>query len=49
LVKDYLVEKGINTCRIISKGYGKSNPVAINDTEEGRQLNRRVEFKILKK
>ncbi len=48
-VKDYLVKKGINAGRIISKGYGKSNPVATNDTEEGRQLNRRVEFKILKK
>lgn len=48
-VKDYLVKKGINGSRIISKGYGKSNPVATNDTEEGRQLNRRVEFKILKK
>ncbi len=48
-VNDYLVSKGINTSRIISKGYGKSNPVASNDTEEGRQLNRRVEFKILKK
>lgn len=48
-VKDYLVKKGINESRIISKGYGKSNPVATNDTEEGRQFNRRVEFKILKK
>jgi outer membrane protein OmpA-like peptidoglycan-associated protein len=47
-VKDYLVKKGINGNRIISKGYGKSNPVTTNDTEEGRQLNRRVEFKILK-
>lgn len=48
-VKDYLVKKGINSNRIISKGYGKINPVATNDTEEGKQLNRRVEFKILKK
>ena len=48
-VKDYLVSKGISTNRIISKGYGKSKPVATNDTDEGRQLNRRVEFTILKK
>ena len=48
-VKDYLTGKGINAGRITSKGYGKSNPVATNDTDEGRQLNRRVEFKILKK
>ncbi len=47
-VRDYLVSKGINAGRIISKGYGKSNPIATNDTDEGRQLNRRVEFKILK-
>lgn len=47
-VKDYLVDKGISSVRITSKGYGKSNPVATNETDEGRQLNRRVEFKILK-
>lgn len=47
-VKDYLVSKGISSNRIISKGYGKSQPVASNDTDEGRQLNRRVEFKIIK-
>ncbi|HEY5536713.1 MAG TPA: OmpA family protein [Ignavibacteria bacterium] len=47
-VKDYLVSKGINANRITSKGYGKSKPVATNDTDEGRQLNRRVEFKIIK-
>jgi outer membrane protein OmpA-like peptidoglycan-associated protein len=47
-VKEYLVSKGINLNRIVSKGYGKSKPVATNETDEGRQLNRRVEFKILK-
>lgn len=47
-VKDYLVSKGIISNRIISRGYGESNPVGTNDTDEGRQLNRRVEFKILK-
>ncbi|HEY5125331.1 MAG TPA: OmpA family protein [Ignavibacteria bacterium] len=45
----YIVSKGISQSRITAKGYGKTNPVATNDTEEGRQLNRRVEFKILKK
>ncbi len=48
-VKEYLVAKGISENRIISKGYGKSKPVATNETDEGRQLNRRVEFTILKK
>ncbi len=48
-VTDYLISKGINSGRITAKGYGKSVPVSSNDTEEGRTLNRRVEFKILKK
>ena len=46
-VKEYLVSKGISSERIVSKGYGKTRPVAGNDTDEGRQLNRRVEFKII--
>jgi len=48
-VAEYIIMKGVNTQRIISKGYGKQSPVASNDSEEGRQLNRRVEFTILKK
>ena len=47
-VKDYLVEKGISKKRITGKGYGGSKPIASNDTEETRQLNRRVEFVIKK-
>ncbi|MBN1252672.1 MAG: OmpA family protein [Bacteroidales bacterium] len=48
-VKNYLVSKNIDENRIISKGYGESKPVAENNNDEGRQLNRRVEFTILKK
>jgi outer membrane protein OmpA-like peptidoglycan-associated protein len=48
-VVDYLVEKGINAARLEFKGYGMTSPVATNDTEEGRQQNRRTEFKILSK
>jgi outer membrane protein OmpA-like peptidoglycan-associated protein len=48
-VKTYILSKGITSERIISKGYGKTKPVADNKTEEGRQRNRRVEFTILKK
>lgn len=47
-VVDYLVSKGMPSSKFIAKGYGKSNPVAKNDSDEGRALNRRVEFKILK-
>ncbi len=47
-VKSYLVSKGIDKKRIAGKGYGGANPIASNDIEETRQLNRRVEF-IIKK
>jgi OOP family OmpA-OmpF porin len=43
-VRNYLVERGVDPKIISSKGYGESNPVASNDTKEGRALNRRVEF-----
>lgn len=48
-VKQYLVSKGISEKRIVGKGYGGARPMVANDTEENRQLNRRVEFKITKK
>lgn len=49
-VKDYLTKKGIDARRVVAVGYGKSRPLASNDDEdEGRELNRRVEFKILSK
>jgi outer membrane protein OmpA-like peptidoglycan-associated protein len=43
----YLTGKGIATGRVESKGYGSSQPVDTNSTEQGRSVNRRVEFKIL--
>ena len=43
-VKVYIVGKGIPGNRLICKGYGMSQPVASNDTDEGRRQNRRVEF-----
>ncbi len=43
-VKDYLVKAGCNSRRVSVKGYGKTHPVASNDTEEGRRRNRRVEI-----
>jgi outer membrane protein OmpA-like peptidoglycan-associated protein len=43
-VKAYLVNQGIDPTSITSTGFGKSNPVADNDTASGRQRNRRVEI-----
>ena len=45
---DFLQQKGIAKDRLVAKGFGKSRPVALNDTEEHRQLNRRVEIRYLK-
>jgi outer membrane protein OmpA-like peptidoglycan-associated protein len=42
----YLRSKGIASKRILTKGFGSSKPVADNNTEEGKQLNRRVEITI---
>lgn len=47
-VMEYILSKGISPNRIRSQGYGETKPVALNDTPENRQLNRRVEFTILK-
>ncbi len=47
-VKDYLVSHGIESRRISGKGFGGSKPIASNDTEESRRMNRRVEFVIRK-
>ena len=46
-VKDYFVGKGLNPNRFQIKGLGIENPIASNDTAEGRSKNRRVEFAIV--
>lgn len=46
-VVDYLIKLGISASRLEFKGYAYLQPIATNDTEEGRQENRRVEFKVL--
>jgi len=48
-VYDWLISNNINKTNLSSVGMGKKDPVATNDTEEGRQLNRRVEFTITEK
>ncbi len=46
-VMAYVLSKGVNKNRLTANGYGESAPVDTNNTEEGRQKNRRVEFTIL--
>ncbi len=48
-VVDYLISKGIKADRMVAIGFGFEKPIATNDTEEGRQMNRRTEFKIVSK
>ena len=47
-VKNYLVQHGVAASRITTIGYGDTKPAATNDTEEGRQKNRRTEVRIVK-
>src|SRR5690606_1577287 len=46
-VRAYLVSQGISEEMLTAKGFGSDNPIASNDTEEGREKNRRVEFNIV--
>ena len=46
-VADYLSGRGVQSARIATRGYGKTQPIASNDTEQGRATNRRVEVKIV--
>ena len=46
-VIQYLFNQGVNKSRLVPKGYGEESPLADNSTEEGRAINRRVEFEII--
>jgi len=48
-VVEYLISHGISADRLTAKGYGETKPIDTNDTDAGRQNNRRSEFKILSK
>jgi outer membrane protein OmpA-like peptidoglycan-associated protein/uncharacterized protein YidB (DUF937 family) len=47
-VRDALVKAGVNPDMLTAKGYGSANPVASNDSAEGRFSNRRIEYRIVK-
>jgi outer membrane protein OmpA-like peptidoglycan-associated protein len=47
-VKKYLAGKGVAAARMVAKGFGPDRAIASNDTDEGKEQNRRVEFNILK-
>jgi outer membrane protein OmpA-like peptidoglycan-associated protein len=44
----YLAQKGVAAQRLSSKGYGSTKPLADNNTPEGQQRNRRIEFTVQK-
>ena len=46
-VKRYLVERGVSASRLQTVGMGENNPIASNDTRDGRSVNRRVELQVL--
>jgi len=46
-VADYLGSHGVNSARLATKGFGETQPIATNTTEEGRAANRRVEIRIV--
>ena len=46
-VVNHLISRGIDISRLSFEGYGANKPIASNDTEEGRAMNRRTEFKII--
>jgi outer membrane protein OmpA-like peptidoglycan-associated protein len=48
-VRDAFIRYGVNPDMLVAKGYGQADPIASNDTLEGRLKNRRIEYHILKK
>lgn len=49
LLVDYIVNRGVNSRRLVAKGYGATKPIASNILEKDRKLNRRIDFTIIGK
>ena len=47
-VRQALIHAGANPSMLVAKGYGSADPIAGNDTPEGRAKNRRIEFHVVK-
>ena len=47
-VRDALIKAGVNPAMLVAKGYGGANPVASNESPEGRFRNRRIEYRVVK-
>ena len=45
-VRNYLIQQGVPSNMLVTKGYGDTRPLAPNDTEEGKFRNRRIEFSL---
>ncbi len=46
-VRKYLVQSGVSPDKIVARGYGETQPIADNTSDEGRDTNRRIEFRVL--
>ena len=47
-VADYLISQGVSSSAVSTQGFGESQPIATNNTADGRKANRRVEFEVVK-
>ena len=47
-VADYLIAQGVSSSAVSTQGFGESQPIATNNTADGRKANRRVEFEVVK-
>ena len=47
-VREALIKAGADPKMLVAKGYGSADPIASNDTPEGRERNRRIEYRVVK-